>query len=151
MLTAVELVRLGKAKTLVLGGSMRPLPGKPGVPGMAVVQDWVTSWRVSDAAVTNLGFCLNTHDEAIAFRKLKENQGWKKVLLVTSALHMRRSEALFRKQGIDVVPVAADFEAYGVPPESGFSPFPREHRFVLLSRYLHEKIGCWVYRWRGWI
>jgi hypothetical protein len=34
ILTAVGLVRLGKAKTLVLGGSMAPFPGKPRVPSI---------------------------------------------------------------------------------------------------------------------
>jgi hypothetical protein len=187
LLTAVELVRLGKAKTLVLGGSW-PIPGKPGVPSMSVVQDWIVSWgcilqpgdqgrsggetvgqsgggtvgqsgggtvgRFDGATigvVTNLGICIDTHDEAVAFRKLKESQGWHKVILVTSALHMRRSEALFRKQGVEVLPVAADFESYGVPQEYAFSPFPGQHRFSLLARYLHEKIGWWVYRWRGWV
>lgn len=150
-LTAVELVRTGRARVLVLGGSVQSLPDKPGVPSMAAVQDWVVSWHVINGGVTNLGICANTHDEALAFRKLKESQGWKKVMLVTSALHMRRSEALFKKQGIDVEVVPADFEAYGVMREPGISPFPRGQRFVLLSRYLHEKIGWWVYQWRGWI
>ena len=118
---------------------------------MATVQDWVVSWRVINAPVMNLGLCANTHDEALAFRKLKESHGWKKVILVTSALHMRRSVALFKKQGIDVEAVPADFESYGVARDPGVSPFPRIGRFVLLSRYLHEKIGWWVYTWRGWI
>ncbi len=33
----------------------------------------------------------------------------------------------------------------------GASPFPRQHRLELLSLYLHEQIGWWVYRWRGWV
>jgi uncharacterized SAM-binding protein YcdF (DUF218 family) len=65
---------------------------------------------------------------------------------------MRRAEAVFQKQGVDVTPVACDFQVYGVPRTSGFSsPFPRQHRLDLLSLYLHEQIGWWVYRWRGWV
>ena len=151
-LTAIQLVRLGKARTLVLGGSW-PMPGRPDAPSIGVVQDWVTSWGLVGGAVTNLGICINTHDEAVAFKKLAQGQGWSKVLLVTSALHMRRAVALFKKQGIEVTPVAADFQVLGVPPDWAltFSPFPREHRFFLLSLYLHEKIGWWVYRARGWV
>src|ERR1035441_10581517 len=104
LLTAIELVHSGKAKTLVLGGSW-PLPGKPGVASMSVVEDWVVSWGVAGGVVTNLGICINTHDEAVAFRKLAQSQGWSNVMLVTSALHMRRSLALFRKQGVEVTPV----------------------------------------------
>jgi uncharacterized SAM-binding protein YcdF (DUF218 family) len=120
---------------------------------MGVLQDWVARWGlVSGAgAITNLGICFTTRDEAVAFKKLKEGQGWQKIILVTSALHLRRSEALFRKLGIEVIPVAADFEVLGVPQDSHFSPFPRQGRFRLLALYLHEKIGWWVYRVRGWV
>ena len=149
-LTAIQLVRLGKARTLVLGGSW-PMPGRRDVPSMCVVQDWVTSWGLVGGAVTNLGICINTHDEAVAFKKLAQGQGWSRVMLVTSALHLRRSVALFAKQGIEVTPVAADFQVLGVPPDSRFSPFPREHRLFLMYLYMHEKIGWWVYRARGWV
>ena len=140
VLTAIQLVRSGKARTLVLGGSWQK----------NMVQDWVSDWGLVGGAVTNLGVCMNTHDEVVAFRKLARSQGWSKVMLVTSALHMRRAAALFEKQGIHVTPVAADFQALGVPPDP-FSPFPREHRLFLLMLYLHEKIGWWVYRLRGWV
>ena len=150
-LTVIELVRSGQAKTLVLGGSCDALPGQPDVPSMQAVQDWVVDWGlVPYDAVTNLGLCRNTHDEAVAFRKLARSRGWSKVILVTSALHLRRAVALFKKQGIEVTPVAADFQVMGVPQDP-FSPFPREHRLFLLTLYLHEKIGWAVYRARGWI
>ena len=150
VLTAIQLVRLGKARTLVLGGSW-PLPGRQDAPSIGVVQDWVTSWGLVGGAVTNLGVCINTHDEAVAFRKLAQSQGWSNVMLVTSALHMRRSLALFRKQGVEVTPVAADFHVQGVSQDFPFSPFPRQGRLFLLALYMHEKIGWWVYRARGWV
>jgi uncharacterized SAM-binding protein YcdF (DUF218 family) len=100
--------------------------------------------------VFTLGLCRNTHDEAMAFRKLRDSNHWQTVLLVTSALHMPRSAALFKKQGLDVVPVACDFQACGVLG-SAFSPFPRQGRFNLLGLYLHEKIGLVIYKLRGWI
>src|ERR1035437_1363391 len=152
ILAVAELVRLGKAKTLVLGGSTQSIPGKPGVPTMSLVQNWLAASGLATARVTHLGICANTHDKALQFRKLKEAEGWQKVLLVTSALHMRRAEAVFRKQGVDVTPVACDFQVHGVLGAPGFpSPFPRQHRLDLLSLYLHEQIGWWVYKWRGWV
>ena len=154
ILTAAELVRLGKAKTLVLGGSAEGIPGRPGVPTMALVRNWLVSSGLATTRVTHLGICANTHDEAIEFRRLKDAEGWQRVILVTSALHMRRAEAVFRKQGVDVTPVACDFQVYGVSGGSGSgfpSPFPRQRRLDLLSLYLHEQIGWWVYKWRGWI
>ena len=152
ILAVAELVRLGKAKTLVLGGSTESVPGKPGVPIMWLVQTWLVSSHLTTASVTNLGICSNTHDEALQFRRLKGAEGWQRVLLVTSALHMRRAEAVFRKQDVEVIPVACDFKVYGVWGASGFpSPFPSQHRLDLLSLYMHEQIGWWVYKWRGWV
>jgi uncharacterized SAM-binding protein YcdF (DUF218 family) len=151
VLTAVELVRRGKAQALVLGGSA-PFAGKPGVVATSLVQKWVLAWGMTTVAVTNLGLCANTHDEALRFRELSAQRGWRKVILVTSALHVPRAVAVFAAQGIAVVPVACDFQAYGVPSVQGdFSPFPRQARFRILSLYLHEKIGWRVYRMRGWL
>lgn len=127
------------------------MPGKRDEPSSRIVQDWVTSWGLVSGTVTNLGICINTHDEAVAFSKLSQDQGWMKVMLVTSALHMRRSVALFKKQGIEVTAVAADFQVQGVSQDLPFSPFPRQHRLNLLVLYMHEKIGWWVYRARGWV
>jgi uncharacterized SAM-binding protein YcdF (DUF218 family) len=151
VLTALELVRRGKAQALVLGGS-GPLPGKPGVAASSLVQGWVLASGMTTVAVTNLGLCANTHDEALRFKELSAQRGWRKVILVTSALHIPRSVAVFAAQGIAVVPVACDFQAYGVPSMRGdFSPFPRQIRFHQLALYLHEKFGWLAYRWRGWV
>lgn len=149
VLTVVELGRRGAAKTLVLGGSSQEIAGKPGVPTMSLVQDWLVSTHLVAADVTNLGICFNTHDEAVHFKQMQDQKGWKTVLLVTSALHMRRAAATFRKAGIAVQPVACDFQAYGEP--RSFSLFPSLHRLTLLSAYLHEQIGLLGYWWRGWI
>jgi uncharacterized SAM-binding protein YcdF (DUF218 family) len=151
LLTAAELVRQGKAKALVLGGSV-PFEGKADRVGTSLVQNWVLTSGLTTVAVTNLGLCANTHDEALRFKELKAEKGWRRVILVTSALHMPRALAVFAAQGITTVPVACDFQAYGVPSVKGsFSPFPRQIRFDVLYFYLHEKIGWWEYRAKGWI
>jgi uncharacterized SAM-binding protein YcdF (DUF218 family) len=153
VLTALELLRVEKASALVLGGGL-PVPGRPDVTAPSLLESWVVSWGLARTAgvVTNLGICMNTHDEAVQFRKLEKAYDWRTVLLVTSALHMPRSVALFKKQGIEVVPVACDFKVYGVPgARLSFSFFPSQSRFQLLGLYLHEKIGWWVYRVRGWV
>lgn len=151
IVTGIELARRGRAPVLVLGGSV-PQGDTESVIG-ARVQEWVESLGMTNFAITNLGFCRTTHDEAMALKRLQETHSWSNILLVTSALHMPRSEALFKKQGFTVTPVACDFRACGVgsPGFHGFSPFPRNGRFDLLSSYLHEKIGWWVYRARNWI
>ena len=147
-LTGVWLTRLGKAPVLVLGGSV-PIASLPGVLQMKPVQDWIQDWRLTPSAVTNLGFCADTHEEAIKYAEMAGRHKWTCTLLVTSALHLPRALAVFRHQGLTVIPVGSDFQAYGNSPT--WSLFPLQRRFELWSLYLHEQIGWWVYRWRGWI
>lgn len=150
VLAAVEIVRRGKAQTLVLGGSI-PIVGYTDKSAMSVVQDWITSWHLVPGTVTNLGLCGDTHDEALRCRQLQVQHGWKKIILVTSALHLPRSTAVFKKAGVDVIPFAADFQVVGIArPADRFSPFPSQRRFELLSLYLHEQVGALYYRARGW-
>lgn len=153
VLTALELLRTEKASALVLGGGL-PVPGRPNVTAPSLLESWIVTWGLARTAgvVTNLGTCANTHDEAVQFRKLQRAYGWRKVLLVTSALHLPRAVALFKKQGIAVEPVACDFKVFGVPGAGRrFSLFPAQGRFQVLGLYLHEQIGWWVYRARGWV
>jgi uncharacterized SAM-binding protein YcdF (DUF218 family) len=146
--TGLELAKQGRATNLVLGGSV-PLPGSDEATS-SKVQNWVTSLGVQGITVTNLGICRNTFEEALAFKPLMQSNQWTSVLLVTSALHMPRSIALFRKQGLAVEPVACDFRAYGTPKPT-FGIFPSLGNFELLGLYTHEKIGWLVYKLRGWI
>lgn len=148
-LTGVEVVRLNKAKNLVLGGS-EPVDEATDSPVMARVGRWIDAWGLVSVPLMTLGTCRNTHEEAVAFKKLQTERHWKQAALVTSALHMRRSAGAFRKEGVEVVPVACDFQVFGVPPLR-FSIFPHQERFRLLSLFMHEKIGWWYYRWKGWV
>ena len=54
----------------------------------------------------------NTADEAVAIRRLLPARQ-SRVLLVTSAFHMRRAQRLFERQGLQVLPFPVDFQARG--------------------------------------
>lgn len=151
VLAALEIVRQGKARALVLGGS-GPVEAFPDRPSMTLVQDWIVRWDLCPVTLTNLGLCANTREEAVRFRALQVEHGWRRVVLVTSALHVPRAVAVFRAAGVEVIPVAADFQVVGVPPAAdAVSPFPSQRRFNLLARCLHERIGMTYYRARGWL
>ena len=107
------------------------------------------AWALTSAIITKLGICDTTHDEALHCAELAVQKRWTRILLVTSALHLPRAVAVFRRQGLMVVPVGCDFKAVGI--SSTWSLIPSLQRFELWALYLHEKVGWWVYRWRGWI
>ena len=86
---------------------------------------------------------------------LVEANEWKSVMLVTSAWHMRRAEAVFQSTGVRVIPVACDFTGFYPSPNSSFFGhcllFPQAGRLDVLRMYLQERIGWLYYRSRGWI
>lgn len=94
-----RLFHAGKAPVIILTGqvpekSTTPLLVDLGIPESAIV------------------YCRggsNTEDEA----RFVETAGYKKILLATSAWHMRRARFLFERKGMEVVPAACDYCASG--------------------------------------
>ena len=88
----------------------------------------------------------NTEEEAKGIAKI----GYKKILLVTSAWHMKRARLMFEKYApeIEVVCAPADFEQT-MMAENFFSPkaiLPDVYAFQLNSVALHEWVGIVGYK-----
>lgn len=88
---------------------------------------------------------FSTRDEAVAFAALAKTNGWRRVLLVTSAMHSRRACATFEELGLAVecrpaVPRARD--PYRL--ESS------ESRRLIFKDVLYEFSATLLYRARGW-
>ncbi len=153
-ITAAEIVRRGRAGALVLGGSAHGTSREDGgdAPTEAdLLRRWLRAWNVVAVPIHGLGDCRNTRDEAVATARLAREQGWKRVILVTSAAHMRRSEAVFRKAGLEVIPAPCDFEALAALEEPAEFRLPSIDGFGCLGAWMHERIGYLGYRLRGWI
>ncbi len=147
VLAGVELIRAGKGKLLLMGGGAAdPPPHK--LTEYDVIKPWLERWDLVDTPVRHLQLCRNTFEEAQAVRRMKEEEDWAEIILVTSAIHMRRAEAVFESAGVSVTPVACDFRS-----------LPRRHNYLIpsssgllnLRYWLHETVGIQTYRWRGWI
>jgi uncharacterized SAM-binding protein YcdF (DUF218 family) len=151
VITAAELVRQGKGRALVLGGDTPP--AESGFPSEGQqVKTFLGAWGLTNAPVFLLGNCRNTHDEALRVQELVRTQRWERLILLTSASHMKRAEAIFRKLDLPVTCVACDFKGLGkVKGPFEFTVFPCSRPLELVTLYLHEKIGWCVYRLRGWV
>jgi uncharacterized SAM-binding protein YcdF (DUF218 family) len=149
---ALELVRLEKAKVLVVGGGGFTLAGERFAEA-DMLKGILDERKLTSAEVISLGGCKNTRHEAEKVAKLAQERGWKRVLLVTSATHVRRATAVFRTTtGLEVVPVPSAFlTSASIVTQPSFDFVPRSHGFGKLDAYLHEQIGWLVYRRRGWI
>ena len=106
----LELFRAGKAPRLLFTGGTSPfLVQQP--EGHFYLQK-AARLGVPFSAMASTRPVVNTAEEASAIRHLLP-PGPSRVLLVTSAFHMRRAQRLFERQGIDVHPFPVDFQARG--------------------------------------
>ena len=92
----------------------------------------------------------NTYDNAVYSAQILKSRGMRRILLVTSAYHMRRSVALFEAQGLEVVPAATDYQIL-VVSETLPPWLPLVGNLSRTTTALHEIVGYWVYRWQGWM
>src|SRR3990170_5012156 len=89
----------------------------------------------------------NTVESAKA---LKKDFRGKRIILVTSAFHMKRASAMFKAQGLDVIPAPAGYTS----EQRGFSPFtliPTAAHMRTSAMALHEYLSFLWYKGRGGI
>jgi len=148
---ALELLHLGKAPVLVLGGAAAEFPeGRRSE--SETVRRWIVERGLAKGEVLALPVCRDTHDEARFTAKLCAERGWQKVHLVTSASHMRRAAATFRTAGVDVIAAPCNFHTEtGTAPVFAAPGVPKAGGFLKVGMWLHEQIGWLEYRRRGWI
>ena len=73
------------------------------------------------------------------------------MLVVSTAAHLRRAEATFRKTGLEVHPVGCDFVGLDRLAAKGqWLWVPRLDGFLLVNTWIHEEIGWFYYRLKGW-
>ena len=90
----------------------------------------------------------NTHENAVLTRAMVEPAEGETWLLVTSAFHMPRSVALFRKAGFDVVPWPTDYRTAG-NETVGLAQDNVADSLQNLTVALREWIGLVAYRLTG--
>jgi uncharacterized SAM-binding protein YcdF (DUF218 family) len=148
---ALELSRLRKASVLVLGGASMPFPDGDRLES-ETVRNWMVERHLAQGEVIALPACADTHDEAVFTAKIARERGWKNLLLVTSANHMRRAVGTFRPAGLNVTPAPCNFlTSLSEAPSWDPPGVPRHGGFTKASTWLHEVIGWIEYRRRGWI
>ena len=152
LFVAVELVRQKKVGALILAGGGLDDPGEPGEAECA--RQWITRWNLVQVPIYVLGRCANTHEEAMRTAEMVRDQKWKKIVLVTSAWHMPRAEAVFRKAGVDIIPLGCDFNVFPPSSTARRSPvpnfLPQSLTLTQLGLWMRETMGLWYYRIRGW-
>lgn len=141
---AARLFHAGKAPLLLLSGGSDPKhQAFSEARAMAI---FLTDLGVPAQAMLLEESSRNTRQNAAFSAALLKARGIDRVLLVTSALHMPRAMALFRAQGLQVIPAPTDFEANQELPPGLLAWLPDPPALDASGRAMKEIVGKWV----GW-
>src|SRR5205085_1201876 len=80
--------------------------------------------------------------EALQVAEIAKKNGWKKIILVTSAYHMKRAEGTFKKVGLEIIPFACDFHEGAILKHSPrLRLWPNGAGIASFQKYSHEILG----------
>jgi uncharacterized SAM-binding protein YcdF (DUF218 family) len=107
-------------------------------------------WGVPSQAILVEDRSLDTHQNALFSFQLLSARGIRNILLVTSAAHMPRAAAAFRKVGFAVVPAPADFITGWAALDLPLAWWPNAQSMSQSDAAVKEWLGLFAYRLRGW-
>jgi uncharacterized SAM-binding protein YcdF (DUF218 family) len=143
---AWRLYKIQPRPIIVSGGHVNPFTHDRGENKIAC--DYLVRWGVAQNHVLGEAKSRDTFESAVETAKLIKQKGWKRYLLVTSAVHMPRSMLAFSSNAPEPVPAPGDFTVREWKPSPlDFAPTASAARAITLT--LHEYIGLLNYYWRA--
>lgn len=149
---AIHLYKIGLIKKIIVsGGNGRLIDIEK--PEADEIRDamLLMGVPVSDILVENLS--RNTHESAVELKKMLEPRSINSsdCLLITSAFHMRRSIACFRKVNMEMDTFTTDFYTH----KRVFTPdvllIPRIEAMFIWQRLFKEWVGFVAYKIAGYV
>lgn len=151
-----ELFRQGRAPQVVVTGDVGTggIAARPEAEDMA---DLLVMIGVPRDRIVLETRAQNTHEHTINLCPIFQERQIRRVLLVTSALHMPRSLGAFQRgcPNVEYTPAPTDFRATRTLPVPWYrqlvAALPTPGNFVGFSDASHEYLGMLYYRLRGWM
>lgn len=147
VLEARRIFRLIDARWIISSGG-KPNSESPAEPASTNMRNLLVQIGVPADRIVLESESRNTHDEAVAIAAMLPSLHADRVVIVTSAVHMRRSIATFRAAGIETIPAIVPHQYYGMSMSEWLIPSYSGLSFS--SDVLHELVGIPYYWVRGW-
>ena len=142
---AWRLYRIRHKPIVVSGGHVNPFT--PAANENQIARDYLVRWGVPANDVIGEDRSRDTFESAVEIQKLLKQKGWRRYLLVTSAMHMPRSMLVFSARAPEPIPAPGDFSlgAFELTP---LDLLPSLGAARAIAESLHEYIGLANYYWR---
>src|SRR5262245_25909629 len=151
ILRALEGARVAKligAKLVVASGGI-PRPDLQLKPESEMIADILVAAGVPADRVLQESSSKTTRDQARIIPGMLRERGLEQFVLVTSPVHMGRSLALFRAQGINPVPSVSLMRSEHLPPPSLL--LPDTVSLIASDEALYDYLAWIYYWWKGWL
>ncbi len=110
IIEANQLLHDGRARYVLLSGGSGQLHGD-GVEEARLLARQLEAWGIDKERIVVEPHSRNTHENAVESAAIVRERGWRRVVVVSSAMHMRRALGCFRKAGVQADGLAVDFRA----------------------------------------
>jgi uncharacterized SAM-binding protein YcdF (DUF218 family) len=153
-----SLYRAGKAPKIIVSGGRIIWKGG-GNPESEDLTNLLVTMGVPKADIIPESDSMNTRDNGVYVQKILKANNFKTILLVTSAMHMPRSMAIFKHLGIKAIAAPTDFRVSqleldepNIQTESVIlSLMPDDENLSVTTAAIREYIGMWVYKVKDWL
>ncbi len=143
LVTGIRFSKRLHIPLVITGGSGDP--SRPQLSEADAMAETAVSLGVPRKGIIIENKSRNTLESAAAMKNILRGR---RILLVTSAYHLKRSTAMFKKQGFTVVPAAAGYKAEQ-QAFSFFSLIPQASSLHVSSIAIHEYVSFIWYNYRG--
>jgi uncharacterized SAM-binding protein YcdF (DUF218 family) len=147
---ALQLYKQKKVKKLLLSGGSGSMV-KTEQKEAKFIKQYLMNIGVPEQDILIDSTSKNTYENAVNSKNIIDKMGYHKIMLITSAYHIPRAKACFKKLGMPVFALPVDYE-HG-PRVYYFDHLflPQTKAFRLWETILHEWIGFISYKIAGYI
>jgi uncharacterized SAM-binding protein YcdF (DUF218 family) len=148
----VQLYKSGLIENILISGGTGRLSGEA-QPEADKFRAAMILMGVPDSVIQIENETRNTAESAMEVKKILEKLNYRdsECLLITSAFHMRRSLACYRKAGIDLKTFSTDFYAHD--RDYVFASFfvPQLDALIVWHKLIKEWVGFVAYKMAGYV
>jgi uncharacterized SAM-binding protein YcdF (DUF218 family) len=145
LIVTYQILREGHAKKVLISGGAATLDGS-GPREADILAQQLRDWGIDPGRIVEERESRNTRENAAASARVIAAEGWGRILLVTSAFHMRRALGCFEQVGLHPDALPVDYRA----TQGSVGWFPRAGNLATSTAALRELAGRLVYRLMGY-
>jgi uncharacterized SAM-binding protein YcdF (DUF218 family) len=143
LVTAVRAQKRTGIPVLVSGG---PMEDKR-IPESWIVRRFLHDLGVPASKILVEDRSRDTVENARYVSEICSRFGFRRLILVTSAYHMKRAQLAFQQQNLAVIPLPASLRYDARNNITPYTYLPSAMSFASTATALHEQLGLLFYRW----